>query len=131
MNIKEYESLDDIDSTSRTIRISDLSSQKPRTLLYGYTCERDIWHVYLQDSEFKIVVYGFGCIIWSLRTTKLTVDDQIIPDKRLYPGACDREFCKLLIERDYHLPFTTFKAREDISFHGKLIEELEKPEGFC
>lgn len=47
--------------------------------------------------------------------------EQLIPDKRLYPDACDAEFCGLLMRKGALLPFTTFNdKREPKQFHGEL-----------
>ena len=31
----------------------DLKDKSDRTLLYGYTCDRDTWHVYLEDGKIS------------------------------------------------------------------------------
>jgi len=49
----------------------------------------------------------------------------LIPDKRLYPAACDLEFCRVLVDEGEDLPFTTFEEREQVQYHGKILEELK------
>ena len=42
------------------INIDDLTNQKDRTLLYGYTCERDSWHVYIKNHKIYTIFYSFN-----------------------------------------------------------------------
>lgn len=49
-------------------------------------------------------------------------NNDYIPNKRLYPKCCDYEFCKLLKEYEFIIPFTTYnKEREYSQYYGKLI----------
>jgi hypothetical protein len=47
------------------------------------------------------------------------------PDKRLYPAACDYQFCELMVRHGGDLPFTAWDDREPLQFEGKLIDELK------
>jgi hypothetical protein len=51
-----------------------------------------------------------------------------LPDKRIYPEACDYEFCKLLTQAGVTLNPTSYNAARDLSnaFHGKCLHELQK-----
>lgn len=53
-------------------------------------------------------------------------DQDVIPDKRLYPAACDEEACRLLLRAGASLPFTTFDDRDtkEGPFVGSLVTDL-------
>lgn len=104
---------------------SMLKNQKDRTLLYGYTCDRLTWHVYIKDGVIHKVKYGYGwCSNEYMPVTEFLVEynAQYVPDKRLYPECCDLEFCELLEWRGVELPFTTFNFdREEKQFYGEIL----------
>jgi hypothetical protein len=101
-----------------TVSVGELSDKSDRTLLYGYTCSRDTWHVYLQYGQICVYIYDFhDRQINFFFGVQLNVGD-LIPDKRLYPAACDFEFCKILQSKGVSLPFTTYEKREPRQFHG-------------
>jgi hypothetical protein len=54
-----FEKLQQIDSENETIiQAADLSPYiYDKTLLYGYTCERKTFHVYLKNRELCVVIY--------------------------------------------------------------------------
>jgi hypothetical protein len=127
MNKKEFESLKETWQTKPILGIDDLEDQSERTLLWGYTCERDSWHVYLKDGEIHAVMYDYPDILkyHDFRCASDNPKDWI-PNKRLYPEACDYEFCKLLKEYGCYLPFTTWNDdREPKQYHGKILSELK------
>ena len=100
---------------------------KYRTLLYGYTCENETFHVYLKDGKIHAVAYfndysDDTVKPKNMREIKIENNRDFIPDKRVYPEACDYHFCKLLKLRDIHLPFTTWnekRAKKD--FYGFVL----------
>jgi hypothetical protein len=104
-----------------TLSASLLKNQEDRTLLWGYTTERDSWHVYLEDGRIKLYTYGYpDKEIRSLDKT-LYFPEELIPSKRLYPEACDFEFCQLLMSMGASLPFTGFnKDRQIQQFYGNI-----------
>ena len=92
------------------------SDRNPKTLLYGYTCERDTHHVF-QDFNGYIYVYVYRPNGLKDETVIRKVDvyvdgikslQELVPDKRLYPQYCDYDFCVYLKERGVNLPFTTY-----------------------
>ena len=126
MNRNQYDIIKKQDSNPVLVYATELSNKENRTLLYGYTCERYTWHLYLEDMEFVFVMYDHqNRILRSNTSDVLTEYDSIVPDKRLYPAACDYEFCTILKKVGYDLPFTTFNDREDIRYHGKRIDQLK------
>ena len=38
------------------ITTQNLNNRQDRTLLYGYTCDRETWHVYLKKGNIHTVV---------------------------------------------------------------------------
>lgn len=117
MTLEEFNILEKKDEL---LSVNDLENHNDRTLLYGYTCERETFHVYLKNNEFHRVIYHD---ITDMRELKIEYNGEFIPDKRLYPESCDYEFCCLLKERGIELPFTWFNEKGD----------LQDPEfyGFC
>jgi hypothetical protein len=123
MNKEEYESFLQKEKEHREIIINHefLRNKTDRTLLYGYTLDRDTWHVYIKNLEIHTVIYGYQ------QTPKEVViksNQDFVPDKRLYPETCDYEFCAILkrigIE---NLPFTAFNdLREPKQYYGKILE---------
>jgi hypothetical protein len=127
MQLDQYKELQQVRRIPEVVlKGEDLKNQSDRTLLWGYTCERHSWHVYLEDGIIYKVMYGFGDDILSFEDEQyVRQNTEYVPDKRLYPEACDFEFCELLKERGVNLPFTTFNAeRGEAQFHGKTRNEL-------
>lgn len=88
---------------NRTYSAEDLNPFfNDRTLLYGYTCDRKTFHVYLKDKEIHTVFYDISYEEKDPNPIKMAEvhvmsNRDYIPDKRLYPEACDYQFCKLLL----------------------------------
>ena len=129
MTKEEYQQLGQITKPEEIISVSDLANQEPRTLLWGYTTKRCSHHVYLKDGKMHLFVYE-GRSSWdSGRDDKFYVFGpelpikSLVPDKRLYPEACDAEFCGLLKEMGVYLPFTTWNNKRDPQqYHGEIID---------
>ena len=129
----KYEAYVELTDEQRTpieppvLKGSDLQNQRPRTLLYGFTCERNSFHVYL-GAYGRITKVEYAYDEDEFRRVK-TEDDirqnaEWVPDKRLYPERCDEEFCRLLKARGIRLPFTNYDERacEEKPFHGRTVE---------
>lgn len=103
---EEYQKLNGTDKIKSLVLASDLIDKSNRTLLYGYTCNRDTWHVYIEEGAIHTVWYKYKC-----KPEERYVADNYdyVPDKRLYPECCDYEFCKLIKEYGIDLPFTTWQ----------------------
>lgn len=102
-----------------------------KTLLYGYTCERETFHVYIKDEKIYVVVYHQDYSQGKLRPRNMrqltvTSNQDYVPDKRLYPERCDYGFCRLLKEKGIHLPFTTWNGNIEISkeYYGFTLEDI-------
>lgn len=107
-------------------------SRKSTTLLYGYTCDRNSWHVYLNDGWSEVIALCYdkdGNILSTRRHSFADCEKSeiysfscIVPDKRLYPEACDFETCCILADHGANLPFTTHTERENgDAVWGKVI----------
>ena len=126
MKTTEFEKL----TNDKLIIVEDLKPYiTDRTLLYGYTCNRDTFHVYLKNQEIHTVIYNTdysGKVAKPINMRKVFVknNQDFIPDKRIYPEASDYTFCKLLKEKNCHLPFTFFnKERKESKFYGFTLED--------
>lgn len=119
MNQQELETLNSTQDHPRLISSNDLVNKEPRTLLYGYTCNRDTWHVYLDEhQDIHVVTYNSRHLMLSHTSGTaggVTENSGFLPDKRLYPESCDFEFCRLLVKEREDLPFTNY----DPETHGK------------
>lgn len=119
MDIWEYDELRL--ARSNVIGINDLKNIEPRTLLYGYTCKRETWHVYIDFSgRIRVIFYPYNEDFTEILLLESNQD--YIPDKRLYPAKCDYEFCSLLIRAGCTLPFTTFEeVKTPMQYYGEII----------
>lgn len=132
MTQQEYDILNkNVEETFPSIQLDSLIDHRDRTLLYGYDCDKDTHHLYLKDKIFYYVVYGFP----DVRLYLAVYDEQeivnpvsIIPNKRLYPEACDYDFCQELKRLSIYLPFTTFNPDRPVEqYYGLLDEQLTHP----
>lgn len=97
--------------------IGPLQGTYDRTLLYGYDVDRRTWHVWQKDGYLHRAIYIQSNRLPEVHDQNIELDaETLAPNKRLYPEACDLEFCLKLRAFDIHLSFTT---------HGTLT----RPEG--
>ena len=125
MTKDEYENLRPYPNSSRGIKIEDLVNTEGRTLLYGYSTDRDAIHVYLKDRKFYLYRYNVDRSVSSLHIFGEHIEDvsNLIPNKRLYPECCDEEFCQILISLNIYLPFTNFYEYLNTSvYYGAIAE---------
>ena len=105
---------------------------KDRTLLYGYTCDRETFHVYMKNQNIHVVIYksvydenteGKFKVV-NMREVDVQSNNDFVPNKRLYPERCDYYFCRLLKNHDVYLPFTTWTDDvEEKDFYGYTLED--------
>lgn len=95
-----------------------------RTLLWGYTCDRDSFHVYLKDQLIHKVVYEHPNKLKEYVTAPSMTCESMAPDKSAYPSACDAQFVRLMLQKGQHVTYTTFIERDEAPFYGALREEL-------
>jgi len=137
MDRSQYEALSARESVAPRNMLIDASaySSQPqgnaRTLLYGYTCDRETHHVY-QDEAGGIHIYVYQNNLGAPETPIRKVDvsgdgiatlDDLVPNKRLYPQHCDHEFCLYLKDHGVHLPFTAWgeprkRSEPETTFRG-------------
>lgn len=83
----------------------DLENQENRTLLYGYTVDRETFHVYLRDGEIYTVIERKihdtpnkpSEFRRELEQIQVGQNENYVPNKRIYPEYSDFEFCHLLM----------------------------------
>lgn len=130
MTLRELEVLENVDKIDELINTKDLLNAKDRTLLYGYTCTRETFHVYLKNNEIHTVIYnndysGDCTKPKDMRELAIKSNYDYVPDKRLYPETCDYEFCNLLKERGIRLPFTGFNEERPLrDYYGFTLEDM-------
>lgn len=133
----DYEQFKKIGDEFALLTIENLIEKDSRTLLYGYTCDRDTWHVYLFEGVIYCVVYSFNC---EPELVQINDNYDFVPDKRLYPARCDYEFSLLLKMRGVNLPFTCFDSKEltahkSNGFYGETLAghiiDLHAPPQAC
>lgn len=101
------------------LSVEDLKNKDDRTLLYGFTCDRDTWHVYLKSGKIFCVKYPYK---GTPSLVSICKNEDFVPNKRLYPERCDFEFCKLLKEKGINLPFTKWQELpETKGFYGEIL----------
>lgn len=104
---------------------------KDRTLIYGYTCNRETFHVYVQDRQIHTVIYNTDYSQDTprpkdMREITIKHNRDYVPDKRLYPERCDYRFCKMLERKDISLPFTAWTDDvEQKDFYGFTLEDCQ------
>ena len=124
------------------IEVSDLINRSDRTLIYGYTCDRETFHVYLKEEMFHKIIYNHSYKLVSdegeinPRVIQLEVietesfysaaPNKFIPNKRVYPERCDYELCNLLKNKGVVIPFTSWSDNfESKQYYGLLIDGIE------
>jgi hypothetical protein len=125
LNEQEYAALLQYRATPERLSAKMLHNRRRRTLIWGYDTERHSFHVYIgNDDKLHIVSYTSEGYLLSHKTEDAASPQEYVPNKRVYPAACDVQFCRLLVGADVRIPYTTFEARPEQDFHGKQLEEL-------
>lgn len=133
MTIRDYERLKNLDLIKEKVICGDdlFPYLKDRTLLFGYTLERETFHVYLKDKTIHTIIYKLRYrnddmvgVPMDMREIFVGSNRDYVPDKRLYPAKCDYMFCTLLKLHDVSLPFTVWtEPTEKSDFYGFTIED--------
>lgn len=113
-----------------------------RTLIYGYTCRKEPFHVYLKDGTIHTVVYQTDYIRGKIRPINMReievhYNSDYVPDACAYPDLCDRTFSDQLAKAGVKLPFAMYIERRLLetykeyngkyNFYGYIIEDSEEP----
>lgn len=129
MTHDQYLELQVLSAQPRVVCGHMLTDQTNRTLVYGYTCERHTFHVYLEQGELTRVIYDHDglclSVLKEIHGQGIPVAS-CLPDKRAYPERCDNEFAQRLLSLGSMLPFTTWPKEpvEPAAFYGKKFQEL-------
>ena len=107
-------------------RGASLSDQTPRTLIYGYTLERNSFHVYLDGGKIHALIHDAdGLLIWHDTEDGDLTFAHCIPSKRAYPQDCDFEFCVQIKDSGCAIPFTVSDWKgAHAPFAGLRLSEL-------
>lgn len=129
MTHDQYLELQVLSAQPRVVCGHMLTDQTNRTLVYGYTCERHTFHVYLEQGELTRVIYDHDGLCLSVLKEihgQGIPAASCLPDKRAYPERCDNEFAQRLLSLGSMLPFTTWPKEpvEPAAFYGKKFQEL-------
>lgn len=112
MNKDQLNALRAIEHQPTTVSVDDLGETAllTRTLVYGYTAERDTFHVWLTAGGLigrTIYSYEGGVLFHDVRR-EWPVED-MIPNKRAYPQYSDYEFARIIKSRhEYGITFTNW-----------------------
>lgn len=126
MDKNQFESLENPPRRTERVTAGFLQDQTPRTLIYGYSTARDTFHLYLAEDGIHLVIYDYHKLQLQHKHENEGIRfSECVPDKRVYPEACDYEFCTMLLQADVRIPFTTWSDdRAEKPFHGYKAEEL-------
>lgn len=131
MNYDQFLEVEEICTPGQDVRVSDLSDNSNRTLFWGYTAERESFHVYLYNGYMELIIYNHAYEVTTYMGRREGIAaDELVPNKRLYPEACDYEFARLVIARKtikgIGLPFTTYNHnRLPQPYYGAIAEHLK------
>lgn len=90
-------------SNDTTLSIRNVGTTE-RTLAFGYTCNRDTWHAYVQGGELHVLTYPYrGAPTAHLHGESMEVE-ALRPDKRVYPDTVDSLFARLMFDCGAELP---------------------------
>lgn len=98
-----------------------------RTLAYGYTCERDTFHVYLLDGVIhRLIAKRDGRVLdvewYDGRTAPC---EALRPDKRVYPQYTDATFAVQMRALGFPLPFTTWSEPKHDPFEDRRHDNYQ------
>lgn len=115
------------------IRGRDLSNKSPRTLLWGYTSSHHSFHAYLDEQgAIHRVIYAHtgkqAVLVEHLSEEQIGEGSSYLSVKRLYPEACDYEFCAQLVDHGIKLPFSPYNegSNPQQDFRGERLERLAR-----
>lgn len=112
---------------STYINVREIGSTE-RTLLYGYTCDRHDWHVYLRGGMIHFLEVQYSKPKRPINASAGGGIDarSAVPDKRVYPESTDFVFALALRNKGINIPFLPFEearyeALKDYPFHGPIL----------
>lgn len=114
--------MEKIENYDELITMDLLGNKEERTLLYGETYEREVFHVYVKNKQIHTVVYFLDDELnqpHMMREIKTSFNCDYIPSKYIDPVRSDYEFCMLLKERGETIKFECyFEEIEQQQYYG-------------
>lgn len=109
-----------------------VSSFTTGTQLYGYTCERRTFHVYVMGGHLHRFLYrqtGGTVTDTEYDCARSFPPDFLVPDKRVYPERTSLVMARLLRQSGIDVPYTTYddnayEVGKEQVFHGLTHEDL-------
>lgn len=133
MNCSQLESLEckqepkaNTITAKEVMNILGVDESQSTTLLYGYTLERETFHIYLKDGLLHKTVYGSHDIppgFFTKYTQEHTFADEmdassLVPSKRAYPCRTLASFASLIEDKTQKgiICFTDFNLKNEDEF---------------
>lgn len=111
----------------KQLTVELLKDRTPRTLVYGFDCSRNTWHLYLtEEGKFQRVLYDTHGFLVDAYTFTEIKPEEAVPDKRIYAEKSDFEFCQLLLNSGVAVPFASYAHAVQGLWQGKRLEELSE-----
>lgn len=113
VNLTQFEALRAPTTPQTDMLHVDAIGTSPRTLVYGYTLDRDTFHAYVFDGEIHVVTYqghyddSPAHVVRHLHGTQVAFD-ALVPSKRAYPNRTDYGFAVTMRAAGFPLSFTTW-----------------------
>lgn len=140
MNKEQMAILNNRVKTGRYISANEIINTIGRvetTLLYGYTIDRNTFHIYLKNGLIHKIIYNDVIdYMQRHRSDVRFIADQLVPSKRVYPGRTLFTFAKMLIDiTGEQIPFTVWEHNLDEKDYvkegnfyiaGKTCEDFQK-----
>lgn len=122
MTFEEFQELRKVKEAPNMITLGHLKDVSDRTLVYGYTCKGDTFHLYLEGGYFNRFVYNSQGLL-SHEAYKRIEPWYAVPNKRVYPERCDYDFCKVLSSCRVDVPYTVFtKGVYERQYYGETYD---------
>jgi hypothetical protein len=126
MDAKSFEQVQEPSSENvQMVHVFTLGRQE-RTLVYGYTLERETFHVYVRGGEIHVHIYNYkGETLGHIHGDELPAE-MLRPSKRAYPERTEYAFAQYMKSIGHPLTFTNFnqeKYDENIfaTYYGKIV----------
>lgn len=132
MNREELEEVNALASAPPMALADSLRPEVDRTLMYGYTCDRDTVHVYMHNGMIHILYYNSSGKVAHRSAPQFGLE-LLVPEKRAYPENADPALAKMLalaqVPIDY-LPFDDerYMAVQNHAgtYWGETLESLDR-----
>jgi hypothetical protein len=111
----------------RTVSANELTSDEPRTLLYGTMPSGNIVHVYLKDGLIHRLT-GEGST-WGYQVKVSWVAGEVVNGLWFRPEYSDFDFAWLVLQRGAHIRWCSYtdavhRRTQGCNFHGALKEDV-------